>query len=216
MNTLGTPEGRETQVRRLLGAQPGRDRMVRVVREWLGVDRIMETAKDTTLYTEFTPAIRTSMDTETKKFIDEVVQRIHLLGTVGELMSANWSIVDTGLAGVYGATSAGATAHTSLPKRLGILNQAAFLSVFAHAQESAPALRGVAVSVPGRGHEASRSAVVEHRGRADRAGSARSRPRERHRHPGRPTPPATAATTPSIKSASRSSCSTAWASSARL
>jgi len=143
MTTLGTPDGREAQVRRLLGVQAGRDRMVRVVREWLGVDRIMETAKDTTLYSEFTSAIRTSMDTETKKFIDEVVQRS--TGTVGELMSANWSIVDTGLAGVYGATSAGATAHTSLPKRLGILNQAAFLSVFAHAQESAPVLRGVAV-----------------------------------------------------------------------
>jgi uncharacterized protein DUF1592/uncharacterized protein DUF1588/uncharacterized protein DUF1595/uncharacterized protein DUF1587 len=140
---LGTPDGRETQVRRLLGLQTGRDRMVRVVREWLGVDRIVDTAKDTTVYGMFTPAVRTSMDTETKKFIDEVVQRS--TGTVGELMSANWSIVDTTLAGIYGATSAGATAHTNLPKRFGILNQAAFLSVFAHAHESAPVLRGVAV-----------------------------------------------------------------------
>ena len=66
-------------------------------------------------------------------------------GTVGELLSANWSIVDSTLAPIYGVTSAGATAHTILPKRLGILNQAAFLSVFAHAQETAPVLRGVAV-----------------------------------------------------------------------
>ena len=88
-------------------------------------------------------AVRTSMDTETKKFIDEVVQRS--TGTVGELLSANWSIVDSTLAPIYGVTSAGATAHTNLPKRLGILNQAAFLSVFAHAQETAPVLRGVAV-----------------------------------------------------------------------
>jgi hypothetical protein len=117
--------------------------MVRVVREWLGVDRILETAKDTTVYTRFTTAARTSMDTETKKFIDEVVQRS--TGTVGELLSANWSIVDSTLAPIYGVSSAGANAHTMLPKRLGILNQAAFLSVFAHAQESAPVLRGVAV-----------------------------------------------------------------------
>ena len=61
-------------MRRLLGLQAGRDRMVRVVREWLGVDRIVETAKDTTVYSRFTAAARTSMDTETKKFIDEVVQ----------------------------------------------------------------------------------------------------------------------------------------------
>jgi hypothetical protein len=141
--TLATPDGRETQVRRLLATQPGHDRMVRVVREWLGVDQIAATAKDATVYSTFTTAVRTSMDTETKKFIDEVVQRS--TGTVGELLSANWSIVDSTLAPVYGVTSAGATAHTSLPQRLGILNQAAFLSVFAHAQETAPVLRGVAV-----------------------------------------------------------------------
>jgi len=87
--------------------------------------------------------MRTSMNTESKKFIDEVVQRS--TGTVGELLSANWSIYDSGLNSLYGMNSAGATAHTSLPKRLGILNQAAFLSVYAHAQETAPVLRGVAV-----------------------------------------------------------------------
>jgi len=143
MTSLTTPDGRETQVRRLIATTAGKDRMVRVVREWLGVDRILETAKDNTVYSEFTATARTSMDTETKKFIDEVVQRS--TGTVGELLSANWSIVDSTLASIYGASSAGASAHTMLPKRLGILNQAAFLSVFAHAQESAPVLRGVAV-----------------------------------------------------------------------
>jgi hypothetical protein len=140
---LATPDGREQQARRLLATQPGRDRMVRVVREWLGVDQIAATAKDATIYGSFTTDLRTSMDTESKKFIDEVIQRS--TGTVGELLSANWSIVDSKLAPIYGTTSAGATAHTSLPKRLGILNQAAFLSVFAHAQETAPVLRGVAV-----------------------------------------------------------------------
>jgi hypothetical protein len=140
---LATADARETQVRRLLSMQTGRDRMVRVIREWLGIDRIADTAKDNTVYTRFTPAARTSMDTETKKFINEVV--VNSTGTVNELLSANWSIVDSTLAPIYGVTSAGATAHTTLPKRFGILNQAAFLSVFAHAQETAPVLRGVAV-----------------------------------------------------------------------
>jgi hypothetical protein len=140
---LATADARETQARRLLGMQTGRDRMVRVIREWLGIDRIAETAKDNTIYSRFTAAARTSMDTETKKFVNEVV--VNSTGTVNELLSANWSIVDSTLAPIYGVTSAGATAHTMLPKRLGILNQAAFLSVFAHAQETAPVLRGVAV-----------------------------------------------------------------------
>ena len=140
---LATADAREAQVRRLLGLQTGRDRMVRVVREWLGLDRIADTAKDNTVYARFTAAARTSMDTETKKFINEVV--VNSTGTVNELLSANWSIVDSTLAPIYGVTSAGANAHTMLPKRFGILNQAAFLSVFAHAQETAPVLRGVAV-----------------------------------------------------------------------
>lgn len=140
---LSTADGREAQVRRLVATQAGRDRMVRVVREWLGVDRITDTAKDTTVYTDWTTTMRTAMDGESKKFIDEVVQRS--TGTVGELLSANWSIYDSGLNALYGVNSAGSTAHTNLPKRLGILNQAAFLSVYAHAQETAPVLRGVAV-----------------------------------------------------------------------
>jgi hypothetical protein len=140
---LGTADGRETQVRRLLATQPGRDRMVRVVREWLGVDRISETAKDSNVYKDWSTTVRTSMETESKKFIDEVVQRS--TGTVGELLSANWSIYDSGLNTFYGVNSTGASTHTTLPKRLGILNQAAFLSVYAHAQETGPVLRGVAV-----------------------------------------------------------------------
>jgi hypothetical protein len=140
---LTTPDGRETQARRLLATQAGRDRMVRVVREWLGVDRITDTSKDTTVYKDWTNTMRTSMDGESKKFIDEVVQRS--TGTVGELLSANWSIYDSGLSSLYGVSSAGTSARTSLPKRLGILNQAAFLSVYAHAQETGPVLRGVAV-----------------------------------------------------------------------
>ena len=83
------------------------------------------------------------MDSESKKFIDEVVQRS--TGTVGELLSANWSIVDSTLAPLYGVDLGGRDRAHDLPKRLGILNQAAFLSVFAHAQETAPVLRGVAV-----------------------------------------------------------------------
>ena len=146
------------------------------------------------------------------KFINEVVQRS--TGTVGELLSANWSIVDSTLAPVYGVTSAGATAHTTLPKRLGILNQGAFLSVFAHASETAPVLRGVAVM--------RRVACMKHARSARRSTSwsCRRRPTRRSRRASAststpPTPPARPATTPSTRSASPSSSSTAWARSAR-
>ena len=45
------------------------------------------------------------MDTESTSFINEVVQ--NSTGTLAELLSANWSIVDSTLAPIYGVTSAG-------------------------------------------------------------------------------------------------------------
>jgi hypothetical protein len=63
---------------------------------------------------------------------------------LNQLLSADWTVASQPLAALYGATDAGG-GRVSTPNRLGILNQSAFLSVFAHASESAPVLRGVAV-----------------------------------------------------------------------
>jgi hypothetical protein len=141
---LASAEGREQQARRLLMLPGGRARLVRVVREWFGIDRISDTAKDTTVYPAFA-GVRDSMEAESVGFIDEVMS--HGTGTVGELLGADWTIADAPLAAIYGVTSAGSGARTSLAAvgRRGILNQGAFLSVYAHASETAPVLRGVAI-----------------------------------------------------------------------
>ncbi len=140
---LATADGREQQARRLLALPGGHARVVRLVREWFGVDRIADTAKDSTVYPGFA-AVKPSMDAESVAFIDEVVSRG--AGTVGELLGADWTIADGPLASVYGVASAGA-GRTSLAAvgRRGLLNQGAFLSVYAHASETAPVLRGVAI-----------------------------------------------------------------------
>jgi hypothetical protein len=139
----GGADAREQQVRRLLATPAGKAGLVRVIREWLGIDQIDQTAKDSTVYGSF-GGLRNSISAESVNFVDEVVNRS--TGTVGELLGADWTIADSSLATFYGVTSAG-TGKTSLASvgRRGILNQAAFLSVFAHASESAPILRGVAV-----------------------------------------------------------------------
>jgi hypothetical protein len=140
---LATADGREQQARRLVATAHGRDRIVRVVREWLGIDAIANIAKDTTVYPGFA-AVKSSMEAESVGFITEVLTRS--TGTVGELFGADWTIADAPLAAMYGVTSAG-SGHTSLTAvgRRGILNQGAFLAIYAHASESAPVLRGVAV-----------------------------------------------------------------------
>ncbi|MGK4002409.1 DUF1592 domain-containing protein [Sorangium sp. So ce1036] len=136
---LLTPEGREAEVRRLLQTSPARERLVRVVREWLGVDRIAVTGKDSNVYPAFAGA-REAMERETEQFVSEVLWGS--TGTVGELLGADWSVIEAPLDQVYGAAGTG---RVTLPNRRGLLNQGAFLSVYAHATETAPVLRGVAV-----------------------------------------------------------------------
>src|SRR5450432_129201 len=146
---LAGADAREQQARRLLATPAAQTRLVRVVREWLGIDGVADVAKDTTVYPDFA-GVRPSMDAESVNFITEVTRTG--TGTVAELLGASFTVIDGPLAAVYGVplgtdTSAGGQARTSLEGvgRRGILNQGAFLSTFAHASETAPVLRGVAV-----------------------------------------------------------------------
>ena len=142
--SLATPEGRATEAQRLLDTPAGHERFVRVVREWLGIDDVARREKSQSVYRDFAK-VSQSMEKESRAFIEEV-----LWGpkpTLNELLTADWTIVDAPLADVYGVTSAGEGQRTSLvgKGRVGILNQAAFLSVFATNNGSHPVFRGVAL-----------------------------------------------------------------------
>lgn len=141
---LATPEGRETEARRLLATPAGRARFVRVVREWLGIDDVAHREKAQSVYPDFA-GVAHAMEAESTAFIDEVLT--NSTGTLAELLTADWTIVDAPLANVYGVTSAGAGKRTMLTssKRRGILNHGAFLSVFANTNSSHPVFRGVAI-----------------------------------------------------------------------
>jgi hypothetical protein len=117
---------------------------VRVVREWLGIENVAHREKAQSVYPDFA-GVASSMEDESRAFIDEVLN--NSTGTLAELLTADWTIVDAPLAAVYGVTSAGAGKRTSLSKvgRRGILNQGAFLSVFANSNSSHPVFRGVAI-----------------------------------------------------------------------
>jgi Protein of unknown function (DUF1592)/Protein of unknown function (DUF1588)/Protein of unknown function (DUF1595) len=142
--SLATPSGRESEAKRLLATPAGHARFVRVVREWLGIDDVTHREKSQSVYPEFA-GLTQSMEQESRAFIEEVLFRGN--GSLRELLTADWTIVDQPLAALYGATSAGAGQRTSLAGlgRRGILNQAAFLSVFASNGGSHPVYRGVAL-----------------------------------------------------------------------
>jgi hypothetical protein len=136
---LATPEGREAEVRRLFTTEAGKARAVQVVREWLGIDRISSTAKDATIYPNFAAA-RDSMAKETADFVGEVLSTTP--GTVSDLLGSTWSVIDPTMASLYDVSGSG---RVEMTDRVGLLNQGAFLSVYGHAHETAPVLRGVAV-----------------------------------------------------------------------
>jgi hypothetical protein len=155
---LSSPDALEAQARRLLASAGAPVRLVRLVREWLGVDAIGQIAKDANWYPDYTSLNAAAlMDDETTSFINEVLQK--KTGTVNELLGANWTIINptstvtasaisSYYSKFYGVT--GSSGETSLAgakggARVGILNQGAFSAVYAHASTSAPVLRGVAI-----------------------------------------------------------------------
>ncbi|HEY6081523.1 MAG TPA: DUF1592 domain-containing protein [Polyangiaceae bacterium] len=141
---LDTPEDRAAALPSLFGVD-ARARVVRVIREWLGTDGIAESAKDSNVYPDF-EGVKAAMDRETSEFLQVVVESEG--ASLAKLLSADFTLANAPLAKLYGATAGSADVfeRVATPTRLGILNQGAFLSVFAHAHETAPVLRGVAIA----------------------------------------------------------------------
>lgn len=147
--TLKDPAVREEHARRLLMEQRASAQIARMVEEWLGIDRIADTAKDSNVYPEFA-GLRDAMQKEADAFITEALWKRG--GSVTDLLTADWTPADDSLARMYLNKQGGdqimrTDGMVSLAgvRRRGILSQGAFLSVYAHAHESAPVLRGVAV-----------------------------------------------------------------------
>jgi hypothetical protein len=139
--TLLTPAVRQTHARRLFATDAARAQVVRIVEEWLGIDRITDTAKDSNAHPGFA-ALKDAMKWEADAFIGEVLKTSR---SVVDLLNADWTMVNNpALATMYGVSGTGRVALTNV-KRRGILNQGAFLAVYSHAAESGPVLRGVAM-----------------------------------------------------------------------
>jgi hypothetical protein len=124
--------------------QNARRRMVRLMQEWLGIDRLSATAKDSNVYAAF-EAAKAPLQRESQEFIGEVLYAAS--GNVSELLGADYTYssgqLEAPLQALYRVN--GQQGRIPLERR-GLLNQGAFLSVYAHAHESGPVLRGVAVA----------------------------------------------------------------------
>ena len=142
---LATPKQRGDELVKLIDSgQNARRRMVRLMQEWLGIDRLSATAKDSNVYAAF-DAAKVPLQRESEEFIGEVLYAAS--GNVSELLGADYTYssgqLEAPLQALYLVN--GQQGRIPLSRR-GLLNQGAFLSVYAHAHESGPVLRGVAVA----------------------------------------------------------------------
>jgi hypothetical protein len=153
-DALETPEQRLSAIlqpdddgQSLLQTDGARDRVVRIIREWLGTDQLEDTTKDSNVYADFA-SLKPAMVAEAGDFIAALDARAPGTRTLQQLLGADWTATTDGdLAALYDAPAPGTALNPviQLPTRRGILNQGAFLSVYAHANETAPVLRGVAL-----------------------------------------------------------------------
>ena len=141
---LSDPAQREAQARRIFATNPlAKTSAVRLVREWLGIDAIAESAKDSVIFPEF-GRLKPKLLAESEDFVRAVA--FQSTGTVSELFDARWT-VNSGPLSMYQTAGPGPIDGTSmLEDRVGVLNQAAFLATYANAHESHPIFRGVALA----------------------------------------------------------------------
>jgi hypothetical protein len=139
---LMSSDSRQAHARRLFVSPAASAQITRIVEEWLGIDRITETAKDSNAYPKFA-GLKDAMKREADAFVSEVMWKTSR--DIGELLSADWTIAEPNLAAMYGGTASGARVSLAGVPRRGVLNQGAFLAVHGHASESSPVLRGVAM-----------------------------------------------------------------------
>jgi len=141
-NSLSDGNERRKHAERLFSTMESRGQMQRMVKEWLNLDRLEEMGKDNKTYPRF-DELRPQMVKETDSFINEVLYSDD--ASLKKLLSADYTVAESGLASFYGATMASPRVSLSSTRRRGILNQASFLAVHGKDSESSPVKRGVSI-----------------------------------------------------------------------
>jgi Protein of unknown function (DUF1592)/Protein of unknown function (DUF1588)/Protein of unknown function (DUF1595)/Protein of unknown function (DUF1587) len=133
---------RRRHAERLWDKPAARGQMVRMVQEWLHLDRIASLGKNNTVYPKF-DGLRSAMQEESRNFVGSVLFDGN--ADLSELISADYTLASAPLATFYGGETLDGKTSLANTTRRGILNQAAFLAVHGEDQESAPVVRGATV-----------------------------------------------------------------------
>ncbi|MBL8920295.1 MAG: DUF1592 domain-containing protein [Myxococcaceae bacterium] len=143
---LGTREGYLAQARRLLSDPRASDTVTSFHDQLLQVQKVFDVTRNSTLFPEFSTALRGSMAEEQRAFVRHVV--LDQREGVKSLLTAPYSFLDANTARVYGLTGVATLSKVSFTdaRRGGLLTQPAFLAVNATSTTSDPIHRGTFVN----------------------------------------------------------------------
>jgi hypothetical protein len=148
--TLATDAVLTTEVQRMLASDKAAATITLFHRQWLDVTDLPDQAKDPNVYPRYNAALGDAMMQELAMFTDHVVRKGD--GLLRTLLTSNVGFPQGGLFGIYGMTQpSGYMVGTPVPldgtQRAGILTQAAFLTRWAHGNQTSPVHRGKLIRV---------------------------------------------------------------------
>ncbi len=142
---LSTREEIDQAAESLLSREEAKLGLAKFVHGWLDEDNLLKKAKDPNVY-DLSESMRQAMLDETSHFFLELFQTG---GTIGELYSADFTMLNQPLAEFYGLGGVGGDAFTRVSlegrRATGVLGHASFLTEHALPENSSPVQRGVAV-----------------------------------------------------------------------
>ena len=122
---LDTPEGVETEVRRMAADDRVERQLASFYGQWMHLEQVRELIRDDP---EWTPGLRDRLLQETHDFVTHVTR--HGDGTLRELLTADYTLGDAELAAHYGADAPDADGKIALDptQRAGLLTQAGIMA----------------------------------------------------------------------------------------
>jgi Protein of unknown function (DUF1592)/Protein of unknown function (DUF1588)/Protein of unknown function (DUF1595)/Protein of unknown function (DUF1587)/Protein of unknown function (DUF1585) len=142
---LDQPAGISGQVDRMMKDDRFHQTLTSFDDQWIGFAQIVGQEKSNTISPVWNASLQSDLRTEADLFVREVYDNG---GTVSQLLTGQYSYVSPTLAMFYGTAYPGPAGSTSfvrvasLPHRYGILTLPAILATQAHADRTAPVLRG--------------------------------------------------------------------------
>ncbi len=142
---LDTPENIQKQIKRLLNTEKAKNHFANFGAQWLHTDNILDVSKDTDLYPDFTPEIRTAMAREIREIFKTVIfdGNQPITSIFNDFSFLNKSLAD--YYGVSGPTNNNFVRVNDLGTRGGVLASGAFMAGLAGLDESSPIKRAVSV-----------------------------------------------------------------------